>query len=159
MPPEEFPTSSGPSHKRTSSTAENPNHQEFANKRSTTDAPTPEVVSLSSVYIILETRTGEMDGTNVHAVFSSLTDANNEIIKMGECGAFDINSDDFEVEDEDGCLGFSAPDHEGNETNFQVIKKSIRPPNGNSAKEWRNKELYAKRESQEGSEGFDDESS
>ena len=59
------------------------------------------------------------------------------VIKIGESGLFDFNSEDFEVEDEDGCFGFSAPDRDGDETNFQVIRKTIMPPSGAAVEEWK----------------------
>lgn len=85
-----------------------------------------------------------MDGTSVHSVYLTLTDANNAVIAIGECGSFDIDSDEFEVEDEDGCLGFTTPDGDG-EVTFHVLKRECRPPSGLAAREWKNKQLYAQR--------------
>lgn len=89
------PDISSLSRKRTGSIADILNHQVSSNKRTTSDISKPEEASTSSVYIVLETRTGDMDGTSVHSVYSTLTDANNAVIAIGECGSFDISSDDF----------------------------------------------------------------
>jgi hypothetical protein len=139
-------------HKRTGSIADILNHQASSNKRPAIDIFKSEEPSTSSIYIVLETRTGDMDGTSVHSVYATLTDANNAVIAIGECGSFDIDSDDFEVENEDGCLGFTTPDGDGDVT-FHVVKRDCRPPSGLAAREWKNKDRYAEREFKDGSEG------
>lgn len=149
------PDNSPLSRKRTGSIADILNHQAASNKRTNTDISRLEEAATKSVYIVLEIRTGDMDGTSVHSVYSTLTDANNAVIAIGECGSFDISSDDFEVENEDGCIGFTSVDGDGDVT-FHVVKRDCRPPSGLAAREWKNKDFYARREFADGSGGSDD---
>jgi hypothetical protein len=118
MLPEAVPSSS--TNRRTSSTADSPNHQASANKRSATEATTSELEAPKLVYIILEIRTRDIDGTDIHSVYSSLTDANNAVIGIGESGSLDIGSDNFEVQNENSCISFTAPDSEDDDTAFKL---------------------------------------